>query len=251
LGALLQQHQTSTSADDLRALYDRFEGPSIAVRGVTVADLRLTREGFRISLLPDPDTSLTTEGDLAIPGLADADGAYLVEYDGRLRATPSTPPALRFDGGIVDDESLELEELKTARLRVPIANDGLEDAHDAVLAAVFQQAGEATTVTTTVPLVPGEGSADALVEWVPPEAGTWDVGLTITAGTSWGGQMGESHTQLSVSPADRASAPELVRLDSTPAAAFGVAGLFAATLLVVTATGVLLWRSGGRGEGQA
>ena len=239
----LRTHGQDYAPGDFAAMLDQFDEAVLVISGAAVRDFRFAEAGFRFVLEPTSAFRFQTEGGLELPGIAARDRSYLVSYDGALSATPLTQPALRLDAGGVATEPAPPQELEIGQVIVPVYNGGLEDAGEVVVMATFEQPSAQETLTTTVALVPGEGSARAQFEWVPPSPGAWDVTFVLGPGSPVAQGSAPASAVLEVEPADRVAALDLVRLDSAPAARWALAGLFLAVLLSAMVTGLLLWRS--------
>jgi len=243
LGSKLQIQERDFEPGDFLSMVRQFAGSSVEISGATVRDYRFTEQGFRFVLEPTSQSQLQTEGGLDLPGIADVARPYLVEYDGTLSATPLTPPALRLDAVGVATEPAPPRELEIGQLIVPVYNGGLEDAREVVVMATLEQPSAQETLTTTVALVPGEGSAQARFDWAPDLPGEWNVAFTLGSGSPVAQDSATAFAVLEVEPAERVAALDLVRLDSAPAVGWALAGLFLAVLLSAMVTGLLLWRS--------
>jgi len=130
-------------------------------------------------------------------------------------------------------------------IEILLENDGLEDAHDlAVNALLSGPAAEQEVLTTTVSLLPAEGTQQVVWDWAPPVAGAWQV--RIEAGSepgSVGGLPSEVlvTADLYVEPEPLPSPEWLLSLGSaSPPALLALLGGLA---LLASAAGTL-WATG-------
>lgn len=243
LGERLATHQREYAPGDFLAMLNQSTDAQITLVQAGFRDWRLTEKGFRFVLEPQPSFQIQAQGDMSLPGILGNERAYLVEYDGNLLATPLTPPSLRLDADSVVTDPAPPQELEVAQLAVPIYNYGLEDARDVAVRATFQQLALNATMTTTVALVPGAGSAQAQFEWAPTAPGTWDVAFALGPGSPVAQGSATASAALEVAPADRVTTLDLIQLDSAPSVIWALGALFLAVLVAAAMAGLLFWRN--------
>lgn len=168
----LKAQPAPVSADDLRSILARWEGPETRIAGALVRDLQVTRRGFRFILHIGPGAQVISSiGEGFVPPSAPGDYRVVWE-DGRWSVRPLTPAAL----GLVSLEVEAVREGEEATVRTILRNFGLDDARQVPLCALLDgPRGTRRVLTTTLSLLPGEGEREVLWSWRPSTAGTWSV----------------------------------------------------------------------------
>lgn len=173
LGAALDREGPAPAPGDLTAMVAPFAGPEQRISGATLRDYRATGEQFRFVLDLQPGFKIT--GAALLDRRSLAPGSYVISYDGQLRVTPLTPPAL--SATLAD---APLTELEPNLLKLTIRNDGLEDVSDALIEVWAQPpVGEATVVTSDTVSVLGQQALTIKLPWTPRRAGAWTLTPTL------------------------------------------------------------------------
>ncbi len=235
----LQQRLASlpapASADDLRGMLARPEGPETRLTGAAIQDLQVTRRGFRFILRIGPGAQVTSGG---VEGFAppSSPGAYRVVWeDGRWSVRPLTPAAL----GLVVLEVEATREGEDATVRALLRNFGLEDARQIPLCVQMEgPRGARQVLTATLSSLPGEEEREILWGWRPSTAGVWNVSVMARCDGEEGGPVLLGATRVSV-----ARQPSLFVypfLALTPRVRAIVVGLLAGIVLLAGGL-IVLW----------
>jgi len=189
LGQMLDLQQRDYEAADFSSMLAQFEGPTTEIEGAALRDVRQTAQGFRFILELEPGFAIVSDPNGWGSSLT-ASGAYAVSFDGATWDVRSaTPVALRADAPVVGEPGQPARALEWTSLSTWLHNAGLEDAHDlAVNALLSEPTGQQQVLTTTVSLLPAEGSQQVTWDWAPPVAGEWQV--RIEAGSEAGSARG-------------------------------------------------------------
>jgi hypothetical protein len=249
LAGSLETHGSDIESTDFSELFDRFNGAKIEISGVAFRDFRHTDDGFRFVLEPRPAIRVDQAADAYLSALEDAEQAYVVVYDGRLSARPLVPASLRVDISDVASTLSQVNALEITRFTVPVYNLGQEDAYNIDLAAHFRKRGGQTVIaTTTVALVPAEGSAEAQFEWTPRSGGVWDLVVAINGDVSSDEQVGygsydsPDRSSINVLPAQSISWQSLLQLDAGPSFSWLIGVLLLATIIAALSVALLVMR---------
>lgn len=176
LGTALEREGPAPAPGDLQAMIAPFRGPEQRISGATVRDYRATGEQFRFVL--DLQPGFTVTGAALLPRGDLAPGSYVVSYDGELRVTPLTPPAL--SATLAD---APLTELEPNLLKLTLRNAGLADVTDGLVEVWAQPPGGAATVVTSDTVsVLGQEQITLKLSWTPRRAGTWTLTPTLRQG---------------------------------------------------------------------
>lgn len=176
LGAALAREEPAPAPGDLRAMIAPFPGPEQRISGATVRDYRASDDQFRFVL--DLQPGFKTAGAALLPRTSLAPGSYVVSYDGELRVTPLTPPAI--SATLTD---APLRELEPSLLKLTLRNDGLEDVSDALIEVWAQPTGgEATVVTSDTLSLLGQETITVKLPWTPRRPGAWTLTPTLRQG---------------------------------------------------------------------
>lgn len=176
----LRAHGSDLVSTDLRAMIEQFDGPSTEIRGASMRDFRSIRNGFRFILQLQPGFRLVKDHE-NIGAFLEASGSYLVSYDNsEYSVRPLTPPSLQVDDFQIGSPDGALRELDWTYIDAKILNRGLEDMHDTIFVALLEgPEGQHEVLTTTVALVPGEGTERVIWDWLPRAPGQWKLRIEI------------------------------------------------------------------------
>lgn len=245
LGAQLEAYLPSFAPDDFAAMADQFDGPATRIEGATLRSYRPQGDGFRFVLDARPGFRILSDPEGWASKLT-APGAYAISFDGMAwDARPATPAAPRAGELLVGEPGQPLRALEWTSIEILLQNDGLEDVLELPVYAVLTgPAGQQEVLTTTVSLLPAEGSQHVAWDWAPPAAGAWQA--RIEAGSEPRSGSGVPRevlvtADLYVQPQSVPSAEWLLSLGSpSPPAILGMLGglalLASATVAVWAAT---------------
>ncbi len=234
----LNQQPAPVSADDLRGILARWEGPETRLIGASVQDLQVTGRGFRFVLNVGPGAQVASglvEGFMP----PSAPGAYRVIWEeGRWSVRPLTPAAL----GLVSLEVGTVREGEVATIRALLRNFGLEDARQIPLCARLEgPRGARLVLTSTLSVLPGEAEREMLWGWRPSTAGTWNVAVMARCDGGEGEPVLLGMTKVNV--ARRPSFYVYSFLALAPRVRAMVAGLLAGIVLLAGGL-IILWNLG-------
>jgi len=188
LGAQLEAHRPSFAPDDFAAMADQFDGPATRIEGAALRNYRPQGDGFRFVLDARPGFRILSDPEGWGSRLTAA-GAYAISFDGMAwDVRPATPAAPRASEMIVGEPGQPPRALEWTSIEILLENDGLEDVLELPVYAVLSgPAGEQEVLTTTISLLPAEGSQQVAWDWAPPAAGTWRLRLGLGAEPASGG----------------------------------------------------------------
>jgi hypothetical protein len=182
LGQQLERHAADFAPDALLEMANQLQGPTTHIQGATLADFRLTEDGFRFVLDLQPgfqvidDTNRLDVNDLT-------DGSYLVTYDSEFQVRPLTPPKLTVPQGGITTEPPSPEQGDWATIRVVVSNKRLQDATSVPIKVYASRPeGQPFLLAEEQLFIPGEGEGVLEFGWWPVEAGEW--AIRVEADTS-------------------------------------------------------------------
>jgi hypothetical protein len=204
LGEQLDRYGADFAPDGLLEMATQFQGPTTHIQGATLTDFRLTEDGFRLVLELQRGSQVMDDAN-SLNVTEQADGSYLVTYDGEFQIRTLTPPHLTVPEGGIAGEPSSPQQGSWATIRVVVRNSGLQDATLVPIAVyAVQGEGEPSLVGEEDLFVPAEGESVLELAWWPMEAGEWTIWVDAeTAGAVPAGiDLGTmSSLQLDVDPA--------------------------------------------------
>ena len=152
---------------DLESWLLALHGPTFALSGAQLEDMRAMPGGFRFLL--DLQPGFQGRGEDLLDAASLSPGRYVVTYQGRFRVEKLTPPSLT--ASIVGAGSLLMEKNP---VRVLLSNHGLQDAEQATVELLARSPGGGGKIVAaqTVDLLAGNTLAITL-SWTPATTGIW------------------------------------------------------------------------------
>lgn len=220
---------------DLASWIQPFPGQDVTISKASVADVRLTEQGFRFALIREDGS--TASGSL-LPALGQQRGSALVAFDGALQ-TKELPPAQP----LVAVQSQGGTQLANVPLAVQFSNNGQRDLGPATLELWGARNGAQPTllITRTVELLAQQPYTDTLT-WSPRQAGSWSITPKLLLADDT--EQAFPATDVTIAPVPSIGAGQVLGLGPS-------APLFAllAGVIVVAALAVMaIWATGMRAE---
>ena len=166
--------RTPRDPRQLSTWIDTFTGPELAFDNGEIETLRVTEDGFRMSVSLPPAT-VVTRNELT-PLQHWGSGVYAIIYDGRLQVQQWSPPNLSIAGGINDRLTMAPRIYEANQLAINLRNDGFADAEDVT---VTVDLGSTQIISKEHVTILGGESTTVQLPWTPYESG--DVIFTINA----------------------------------------------------------------------
>jgi len=154
--------------NDIYHWLDEFPGQRIWISGANIEQVRKTPAGFRCILELKPGFDVSDSQGSGFSNLLP--GKYLVEYSGKFKISPLTPPSIEIK---IVPSSDPIIVHKSSLIRVKLTNLGLEDMVSAMLVLQASNRGEIDTIDR-LPFSLMSGEAVSLsAGWQPQNSGPW------------------------------------------------------------------------------
>lgn len=228
--------------DNLRGIFDAVPGESQWWPGARLTEVQPTPGGFSLVVQMEPSA--------AIPGwissdkmpAVQADGQYLLRYDGQFHLSGLSPARLVVPPGGLHLSDFSPRQMDRVSIELRLSNTGSSPASKAEIRLLDRARGELTEIARRTITVPGQGDAILSFTWTPTSTGRHDI---IAMEERSGAQRSLTTTSVMVRPRLLPSTADFLAMTTeTP---LGLLAAVAGTSVLISI--VLFWRvSSNEGE---
>lgn len=177
LGRLLDVNQADFKSNDFTAMVEQFGLIDSTIKGATLRDFRLTKQGYRFILKLNNEFHLFGADMMGVIGLTP--GEYVVTYDGAFHLQPLTAPEINMQ--IVQNEGHKFSTLVSSEILIILKNTGLEDAYNLSVSTIMHSPDvkAVSSQEIIVDVLAGE-ERTVKIPFLPDTSGNWGAEITVT-----------------------------------------------------------------------